>query len=168
VPSVVHFQEMESSVSGCRCTCWSLIQSETNSSICTVVVIFPLRDLIQVLLVSSCATELFFLLTRSKRCGARLHGASPSSQLWCQNLALVPLPIDTEVEAWNNKRSMSLHGTWSPTQGFEPSVHSCHSQRSLSARLNLSRSGTPRPPKFFGLLTLDVVTNHITFFLSLL
>ncbi|WVZ95359.1 hypothetical protein U9M48_041136 [Paspalum notatum var. saurae] len=79
-----------------------------------------------VLLVSSCATELFFLLTRSKRCGARLRGASPSSQLWCQNLALLPLPIVTEVEAWNNKRSMLLHGTWSPTQGFEPSIHSCH------------------------------------------
>ncbi|WVZ82338.1 hypothetical protein U9M48_029607 [Paspalum notatum var. saurae] len=97
---------------------------------------------------------------QAKKWGARLQGASPSSQLSCQNLVLAPLPTVTEVEAWNRRRSRLPHGTCESLQGFESSVHSCQSHLSRSARPNFSRSRTPRPPKSFGLLTVGQLTRQ--------
>jgi len=93
MPSGVHFQVIESSSSEFRCTSWIRIQSETNSSSWSAVVILFCSALSQELFVSSCATILLFLCTKSKSCGARFLGASPSNQAWCQNLAIFPLPI---------------------------------------------------------------------------
>lgn len=72
---------MVSSVDGSKCTPCSLIQSETNSSTSTAVVIFPWSCLHQVLLFSSCCTVWFFLLTRTKRWGAKYLG--PCHQASC-------------------------------------------------------------------------------------
>ena len=118
------------------------------------------RALIQELFLNSCSTVLFFLLTRSKMCGARNFGASPSSQLWCQNFVFFPLPIETLVEALKRKRSDALHGTSEPAQGLSSSVHSCHNHRRCRARPNLSRSSTPSPPKSLGWLTVGQFTKQ--------
>jgi hypothetical protein len=99
-------------------------------------------------------------MTRVKRWSARLQGASPSSQLSFQNIALAPLPTVMEVVAWKNKRSSLLHGTYRPCQGFGSSVHSCQSQQSLSARPNFSKLRTPSPPKSLGLLTVVQLTRQ--------
>ena len=115
-------------------------------------------DLIQLPLCSSCRTVLFFLRTSMNMCGAKYLGASPSNQLWCQKRALLPLPIVTVVEELKRSRSASLHGTPNPTQGLGSWPHSCHSHLRRNALPNLSRSGTPNPPKSFGLHTVDQFT----------
>ena len=134
---------MESCTSGISCTSWSLIQRVTNSCICTDVVIRALRDRIQLPFCSSWRTVLFLQRTNSKSWGARNLGASSSSQLWCQKRALSPFPIVIVVEALKSSRSLSLHGSSVPTQGFESYTHSCHNQRSRKAVPNLSKSSTP-------------------------
>src|SRR5690242_5392365 len=108
---------MESDTCGWRWKSWSLNQRETNSSICTVEVILPRNDLIQFPSLISMATDLFFLETSSKRCGARFLGTMPSSQLSCQNLAVLPSPTVTMVEALKRSLSARLQGTSNPFQG---------------------------------------------------
>lgn len=70
-----------------------------NSPNYVLVVILVLRALIHALLDSSCATVMFFLFTRSKMCGAKVRGASSSSQVWCQNFTFMPFPSVILMEA---------------------------------------------------------------------
>jgi hypothetical protein len=124
-PLAIHFQVMESETSGYSWTLWILIHRPTNSWSSNANVILIRSDLIQLPLLSSWWTDLFLRRASMSRCGARYLGASLSSQLWCQKHALLPLPIVTVVEALKRRRSVSLHGTSVPTQGFGSSPHSC-------------------------------------------
>jgi len=67
----------------------------------------PTEGLDPVVIRSSCSTVLFFLLTSPNNCGATTLGAAPCSQLLCQNLAFLPSPIVTSVEALKS-RSLEL------------------------------------------------------------
>jgi hypothetical protein len=160
MPSGVHFQVIESCTPGYSWMFCILIHKDMNSSRCVAVVILPLRDRIPPSFWSSCWTDLFFLLTSSKSYGARFLGASPSSQLWCQNCAFVPFPTVTMVDALNNNLSVGLQGNSEPAHGLEGSTQSYHNQRNRSALPNLSRSGTPRPPSSLGLDTVGQLTRQ--------
>jgi len=124
----------------------------------TAEVIFPLSERIQLLFQSSCCR--IFLETSRNRFGARYLGASPSNQLWCQKRVFAPSPKEILIEALKRRRSTSVHGSSEPSHGLESSTHSCHSQRNRRALPNLSRLGTPRPPRSLGLVTIDQLTKQ--------
>ena len=126
----------------------------------TAEVIFPLSERIQLLFQSSCCTNWFFLETSRNRFGARYLGASLSNQLWCQKRVFAPSPKEILIEALKRRRSTSLHGSSEPSHGLESSIHSCHSQRNRRALPNLSRSGTSRPPRSLGLVTVGQLTKQ--------
>ena len=109
---------------------------------------------------SSCCTARFFLKTSRNKFGAKYLGASPSSQLWCQNLVFAPSPKVIMIDELKRRRSTSVHGSSEPIQGLESSTHSCQSQRNRRALPNLSRSGTPKPPRSFGLVTVCQLTRQ--------
>jgi hypothetical protein len=139
---------------------WVLIQRETNSCIWVAVVIRPRRALIQWLSRSSMNTDPFFVLDIANRLGAKWHGASPSSQASCQKRHLWPSPTTTLVEVVKSARSVSSVGVSMPAQGLVSSTHSCHNQRRRKSLPNLSRSGIPKPPKSFGLVTVAQFTRQ--------
>jgi hypothetical protein len=62
------------------------------------------------------------------------------------------------IEELKRIQSTSLQGSSDPSQGFDSSTHSCHSQRRHRALPNLSRSDTPRPPRSLGLVTVGQLT----------
>ena len=126
----------------------------------TAEVIFLPSERIQLLFRSSRCTVRFLLETRRNKFGARYLGASPSSQLLCQNLVFAPSPKVIMIEELKRRRSTSVHGSSEPIQGLEISTHSCQSQRNLRALPNLSRSGTPKPPRSFGLVTVGQFTRQ--------
>jgi hypothetical protein len=159
-PSGVHLHAMESRTPCWRCMSWILTHREMNSSMWTVEVILPLRERIQLLFCSSCCTVLFFLRASWNKFGATYLGASPSSQLWCQKRAFAPSPHVIVIDELKRRRSTSLQGSSDPSQGFDSSTHSCHSQRRRRALPNLSRSGTPRPPGSLGLVTVGQLTKQ--------
>ena len=138
----------------CRCTSYIRIQRDTNSSMWTAKVIFLPSMCTQLLFRSSCCIVRFLLETRRNKFGARYLGACPSSQLWCQNLVFAPSPKVIMIEELKRRRSSSEHGSSEPLQDLESSTHSCQSQRNRRALPNLSRSGTPKPPRSFGLVTV--------------
>jgi len=144
----------------CRCTSCIRIQRDTNSSMWTAEVIFLPSLCIQLLFRSSCCTVRFLLETRRNKFGARYLGACPSSQLWCQNLVFAPSPKVIMIEELKRRRSSSEHGSSEPFQGLESSTHSCQSHRNRRALPNLSRSGTPKPPRSFGLVTVGQLTRQ--------
>ena len=118
------------------------------------------RECIQLLFWSSCCTDLFFLPINSNKCGAKFLGASPSSQLSCQNRALAPSPIVIVVESLKRRRSSLLQGSLEPAHGLESSVHSYQSQRIRRALPNFSGSSIPNPPMSFGLVTVGQLTRQ--------
>ena len=144
----------------CRCTSCIRIQRDTNSSMWIAEVIFLASLCIQLLFRSSCCTVRFVLETRRNKFGARYLGACPWSQLWCQNLVFAPSPKDIMIEELKRRRSTSLQGSSDPSHGFDSSTHSCHSQRRRRALPNLSRSGTPKPPRSLGLVTVGQLTRQ--------
>lgn len=140
-PFVVHCQAMESSISGSSWTSWILIHMEINSSSCVASFIFPRSALIQVLLCNSWITGQFLRLTRLNSLfdtrlysfGASVLGAAPCSQLPCQNLAFLPFPTVSIMDALKSRRSVASQGVSMPTQGLESSTHSNHNQHNLRA-----------------------------------
>ena len=99
---------------------------------------------------SNCSlTMRCFLQANLYKRGAISLGALPCNQDASQNLAVLPFPTVTIVDALKSCRSTSFTGKLPPTHGRSGSFHSNHNQRSLSALLNLSRSRTPSPPNFF-------------------
>jgi len=160
MPSGVQFQVIVSGTPWISCTSWILIQSEINSSMWVAEATCPLKESIQLLIRSSCCTDLFFLLASYKRLGAKYLGACPSNQLLCHNRAFASSPKLIVVEELNNRQSMPLQGRSIPTQGLESSVQSCHNQCNLRARPNLLRSGTPKPPRYLGRVTVGQLTRQ--------
>ena len=102
----------------------------------------------------------FVLETRRNKFGARYLGACPSSQLCCQNLVFAPSPKDIMIEELKRRQSSSEHGSSEPLQALDSSTQSCHSHLNRRARPNLSRSGTPKPPSSFGLVTVCQLTRQ--------
>lgn len=88
---------------------------------------------IQPPLISTFATDLFLLLTKVNRLGARAFGASPPSQRECQNFALFPSPSTTTVDVAKSCLSDSSHGS---SVFFFCSAHSFQSHPSLRALSN--------------------------------
>jgi hypothetical protein len=105
-------------------------------------------------------TDPFFVLDITNRLGAKWHGASPSSQASCQKRHLWPSPTTTLVEVVKSAWSVPSVGVSMPAQGLVSSTHSCHNQRRCKALPNLSRSGIPKPPKSFGLVTVAQFTRQ--------
>jgi len=157
---LVQRQVMVSWTPCCRCTSCIGIQRDTNSSMWVAEVIFLPCLCIQLLFRSSFCTIWFVLETSRNKFRARYLGACPSSQLWCQNFVFAPSPKDIMIEELKRRRSSSEHGSFKPLQGLESSTHSYQSHRNRRARLNLSRSGTPKPPRSFGLVTVCQLTRQ--------
>jgi hypothetical protein len=160
-PSVVHLQEMLSSVPLSSCMLPMACQREANS-LNSPSPVNGEHNRIQVLLVSALATVMFFLFAFLNSEGAIFLGAWPWIQLEFQNAAIFPLPTVTVVEALKRSSSNLSHGSLMAVHALSLHFHRSHNHLSLSPLAKRSRSRIPRPPFYIWLL-LHYVSGNIIF-----
>lgn len=136
-----------------RDTDWSRPPSWTNSWSSSTEVNWRNEES-HLLSFSSNCTDLYFRFANLKQFGAKSFRHWFCSQLSFQKLVFAPLPTEMVVAAWKSFTSRPSRGSSMPTQGFSSSFHLNHSHCRRRARENLSKSGRPAPPRFFGLQTV--------------
>jgi hypothetical protein len=148
-PSAVHLQIMLSSLLVSSWICCTTSHSWTyfwSSSSERIGVIWE----IHLLSCKAFCTVICFLLVFLNKFGAKLLGDIPCTHDEVQNLAVLPSPIMTIVDAAKRSRSWLSHGRPSLFHALSFWRHWNHNHRSLSARAKRSKSKILSPPLIFG------------------
>ena len=134
--------------------------SQANRLVVSCIVRPSARSNIHLSSCNASRTERFFLMEILNRFGATVFGQRPCNHWSCQKLASLPSFTVIDVAMENSTLSESSQGKSRPTQGLSGCFEDIQSHRRRSARPNLCRSKTPRPPRCFDRASSDQLALH--------